>query len=127
MKYIDLDKLRTEMERLKAENNCGTDEFIGAKNIAYDQLLSFIDTLKTEPEPTEIGVDLEEEIIDYYGCIPDDTDKIEAARHFYELGEHSSENSGKLPSNCDDAANKHADEYAADAIDHELIKGYFKA
>lgn len=31
-------------------------------------------------------VDLEKAIEDYYGNIPDDEDKVKAARHFYKLG-----------------------------------------
>lgn len=38
-------------------------------------------------------VDLEEEIENYYGVMPDDKDKIDAARHFYELGLKAKEES----------------------------------
>lgn len=46
MKYIDADKIRTEIKRLKAENNCGTDEFIAAKDIAYDKVFDFLENLE---------------------------------------------------------------------------------
>lgn len=57
MKYIDADKIRTEIKRLKAENNCGTDEFIAAKDIAYDKVFDFLEILE---EPVTDCHDLEE-------------------------------------------------------------------
>lgn len=57
MKYIDADKIRTEIKRLKAENNCGTDEFIAAKDIAYDKVFDFLETLD---EPVTDCHDLKE-------------------------------------------------------------------
>ena len=42
---------------------------------------------KQPEQPASEG--LEDEIVNYYGNIPDDGDKVEAARHFYELGQQS--------------------------------------
>ena len=47
----DIDKIKAEIERLKKENHSGTQEWIDAKECAYNAVLSFIDTLKDESIP----------------------------------------------------------------------------
>lgn len=86
MALIDKEQIRAEIERLKnqlirgacaaqieMETNC--------KDEAYNEVLAFLDTLPEQPVKG-----LEEEIENYYGRMPDDTDKIESARHFAEWG-----------------------------------------
>lgn len=105
MKYIDAEKLRAEIERLKKdawdsilpdEPKYRTHYKVGRKEVC-DDLLSFLDTLQ-EPE-----VDLEKEIDSYInssfseahdGVLISDANSSEVtyqdmaaiARHFFELG-----------------------------------------
>ena len=64
------------------ENNC---PFIRGKFIHYPSKVCkdyTFSTLKAEQEP--VSEDLEDELENYYGRIPDDEDTINAARHFAE-------------------------------------------
>lgn len=124
MKYIDADKLKAKIERLKdtawhrADNRYGREDAntYEAWAGAYEKVLEILDTIPEQPtndfckenckgyqetgkcfsdgpcaakqeaskeQPVE---GLEEEIENYYGRMPDDTDKIESARHFAEWG-----------------------------------------
>ena len=44
-----IERIKAEVERLKGQNNCGTSEFIEAKGVAYNQILSFLSTLQEQP------------------------------------------------------------------------------
>ena len=102
MKYIDAERLSTEIDRrmtdnLKADSEIhSTAYFAGAAKEDYD-ILSFIDSLQQEqPE-----VDLEKETKSWIlnECGPSDfspfadhwcaDDIMATARHFYELGKNS--------------------------------------
>jgi hypothetical protein len=88
MKYIDAEKLKAEINRLKGLLNsrlceCLTIDYKAGGNKQLDLLLSFIDSLQQEqPE-----VDLEKEI-EMFGTDerPTKDDLISFARHFYERG-----------------------------------------
>ena len=73
-KYIDASKLKYEIERRNLSDYT-TERY-------EERLYEIIDSLEEE-QPVE---GLEEEIENYYGRMPDDTDKIESARHFAEWG-----------------------------------------
>ena len=91
--YIRAGAIRTEIERRLSyyhpENvNHGLASGFreDGKAIAYEELLSFLDTLEEKP------VDLEKEIKEYCGTrdicpVPDFIDAV--ARHFYELGRNA--------------------------------------
>ena len=81
-----IDKIRAEIERLvKLNKECakagGDRVFLEGITAGYADVLSFLDTIE---EPVSDCHDLEEELENYYGSIPDDEDKINAARHFAE-------------------------------------------
>lgn len=89
-KYIDADKLRAEIERLEKDVPCHYHPYSCASVLeAYDNILSFLDTLSEEP-----GKSLEEaarhsEILTY--PMPEDGDiekvmKVQEARIFHEIG-----------------------------------------
>ena len=100
MKYIDADRLKAEIDRLKAETEkrmhiCDgiferdSDTYYQGKAVAYQETLSLIDSLQHE----QTEVDLEEEMdrffeemsIQEHENIFEDTYQM-IARHFYELG-----------------------------------------
>lgn len=87
-KYIDADKLKVDIKKRydemlnRAKIDANNAEYWNGKADSYRAIYDLIDSLQQEqPE-----VNLEEAITDYYGRMPDDEDKIVAARHFYELG-----------------------------------------
>lgn len=90
-KYIDAELLKKEME--KRMHICdgvferNSDTYYQGKAVAYQETLSFINSLQQE-QPSE---DLEEEIKRYIPrnqCpVPDFMEAV--ARHFYELGKNS--------------------------------------
>ena len=93
-KYINADKLKAEIERLKDEyTDIAIDSHYGTVNANHvvadlEQLLSVITSLQQEqPE-----VDLEREIIKYKVPFSDEREYLNEttldaiARHFYELG-----------------------------------------
>jgi hypothetical protein len=65
------------------ENNC---PFIRGKFIVYPNKVCKDYTYSAMKEQEQLEAELEKELIDYYGRVPDDTDTISVARHFYELG-----------------------------------------
>ena len=86
-----IDKIRAEIERRKkyqleqfnkkkpdGRPNDGWAESLAIMG-ELEELLAFLDTLEEH-----VSEDLEEELENYYGRIPDDEDKINAARHFAE-------------------------------------------
>lgn len=77
-----IEKIRAEIERqLTHTMQCMGGKITGEPVLPVRKLLSFFDTL--EEQPVE---GLNAEIENYFENIPDDTDKIDIARHFYELG-----------------------------------------
>ena len=82
------DKLKAEIERLKAENNCGTDDFIEAKRIAFDMVLKTLATLEEEP----VEIDFEQELYNHFGQVKDFTLGMSIGQYFYNLGRQSKPN-----------------------------------
>lgn len=93
-KYIDADKLRAGVERLKEELKNNT-QWLGlpAAFWAYCKVLAFIDSLPEEKE-----IDLDERITEYwkdissiYGAVGKEITRFDfddACKYFYELGKH---------------------------------------
>ena len=92
----NIEKIRQEVERLKTGYLDRGYTFV---QIAMQRLLDFIDSLPDETCKDSLQVqeickenldsftsDLNNELENYYGRVPDDDDKINAARHFAEWG-----------------------------------------
>ena len=92
-----------EAEKYQALNNGYSQNCYGARDALRD-LENFIDTLE---EP--VSEDLEEELENYYGSIPDDDDKINAARHFAKWGAEHLADASKMIS--EDLEKKTFDDY----------------
>lgn len=106
----NMDKIRQEIERLKKCSKSSKKEWIDegynqnafaedCRIKSFDKLLAFIDSLPDETckdslqvkeickeNPDSFTGDLNNELENYYGRVPDDDDKINAARHFAEWG-----------------------------------------
>lgn len=94
MKLIDKDAALAMIEELESQNNCGTDDFIESKRIAYKQVkdgvLEMQETVSMQDEPISEDLETEIEKISKYHFINDDFDKTELdgrtisniARHF---------------------------------------------
>lgn len=110
-KYIDVDKLKSEIERRYAEYRAKmkTDDFAyyGGMADALDLFEQFIDTLSEEPDKSleeTAEMDLEREIewewlhrekqeVDLIECAEMDKETfVRFARHFYELGQRDAAN-----------------------------------
>lgn len=98
----NIEKIRQEIENsIKAfEFNGGIyDSYEAGGLSAYKEILAFIDSLPDETCKDSLQVhetskentdsftsELNNELENYYGRVPDDDDKINAARHFAEWG-----------------------------------------
>jgi hypothetical protein len=96
----NIEKIRQEIERLKKYSESSKKEWIDegynqnafaedCRIMSFDKLLAFIDSLPDETckeNPDSFTGDLNNELENYYGRVPDDDDKINAARHFAEWG-----------------------------------------
>ena len=96
----NIEKIRQEIERLKKYSESSKKEWIDegynqnafaedCRIMSFDKLLAFIDSLPDETckeNPDSFTGDLNNELENYYGRVPDDGDKINAARHFAEWG-----------------------------------------
>ena len=94
MKLIDKDAALAMIEELEQQNNCGTDDFIESKRIAYKQVkdgvLEMQETVSMQDEPISEDLETEIEKIRKHHFINDDFDKTELdgrrisniARHF---------------------------------------------
>ena len=96
----NIEKIRQEIERLKKCSKSSKKEWIDegynqnafaedCRIKSFDKLLAFIDSLPDETckeNPDSFTGDLNNELENYYGRVPDDDDKINAARHFAEWG-----------------------------------------
>ena len=83
MKLIDKDAALAMIEELESQNNCGTDDFIESKRIAYKQVkngvLEMQEIVSMQEEP--VSEDLEKEMQHYF-CKEWAGDPVVAARHF---------------------------------------------
>ena len=78
-----ISKIKAEIERLKGYYRI-TNPYDKRAIRVCENLLSFLDSLESEKPMDQEGLD--EEIINYFGRMPDDEDKITLARHFAQWG-----------------------------------------
>lgn len=83
-----IEKIRAEVNRQARSIDTATGDFAEGRRMEQRIILSVLSDLEKEEKPTTAG-GLEEEIINYFGRMPDDEDKIALARHFYNLGKQS--------------------------------------
>jgi len=96
----NIEKIRQKIERLKEYSKSSKKEWIDegynqnafaedCRIMSFDKLLAFINSMPEEKCKENLDSftgDLNNELENYYGRVPDDDDKINAARHFAEWG-----------------------------------------
>ena len=92
---IDKNELLEKIEELEAQNNCGTSDFIEAKEIAFNQVKEALDSLEVKEVDLEkhLKEDIEDVFFDLDGVAVKGAtryltveDVKGIAKHFYELG-----------------------------------------
>lgn len=79
MKYIDAEKIRSEVERIK-EAGCASPISV------CNDILSFIDFLQQEQPEVDLEKELQLFLCNYDYEFDDDAPAYDIAKHFYELG-----------------------------------------
>ena len=104
-----IDKIRAEIDKWDDSIKDAIGEYADGMRFVLRHFTFVLDTLE---EPA--SEDLEEELENYYGSIPDDEDKINAARHFAEWGaEHLRDSTKMISEDLEDCLelNEAADAY----------------
>ena len=79
-------EVKSEVDKLYDETGIGLNEYdSGLYNGIIKTCMALRGFIKARISSQE-QPELEEELVNYFGAMPDDKDKIAVARHFYELG-----------------------------------------
>ena len=129
MKYIDADRLREKLiERLDLFRELSSDTISPIRIDECKQIIDIIDSI--QQDETQVDKMLCSQVWweeQGWIMIPPDATIEGIDSLLNQVRKKLQQEQPSLPSDLDEAAVDYANRLATDAIDHELIKGYFKA